>query len=59
MFFRWAKGRVYEVFLDQSEQARVFCKGTFYLVKLKTETRLPTGESSEFPSGVKTKLPRL
>ena len=27
------------------------------LVKLKTDTLLPTGDSSELPSGVKTRLP--
>ena len=58
MFFRCAKGSVYDVFLHESEQTYLLISGNLYLVKLKTETRLPTGESNEFPSGVKTKLPR-
>lgn len=32
---------------------------SLYRVKLKTETRFPTGDNRESPSGVKTRLPLL
>lgn len=52
MFFLFSKGNVRDVLLEVSTAQDIT-----HLTKSKTETLLPTGLSTELPSGVNATLP--